>query len=100
MYKQPKQAIWTYSLENKIGIIQSIDMPMLLDIMRVGWINGPVLWALVEPNERKTPKLFRVYATGEELDENYVHIYLGTYLEESEETTHTYVWHVFKLMEM
>ncbi len=72
-------------------------MPMIIDIMRVGWLNEPVVWALVEPDEQKTTKLFRIYATGEELDNNYTHIYLGNCLEECDGTT--YVWHIFKLME-
>jgi hypothetical protein len=92
-----KQVVWKYSL-SFASKVQSIDIPIKYRLLCTKWLDGPTVWALVDPNTKKTPKLFRVYATGEKLDDNYTHVYIGTCFQKT--INMTYVWHVFQVIQL
>ena len=93
-----KRVVWKYPLD-LIGAVQTIEIPMECDLLCAEWLNGkPTVWALVRPDEEKTLRLFKVYATDEELDDKYTHFYIGTCFQEYGGMT--YVWHVFQVIKI
>lgn len=97
MNRQPRQVIWKYPLI-LTNEIQSINMPMQYKFLQAEWLNGPTIWALVDANGEEVLRLFRVYGTGEDLDDNYSHCYIGTCFQKT--IGITYVWHVFQVMKL
>jgi len=93
-----KRVVWKYSLD-LISKVQSIEIPMRCDLLCARWFNErPTIWALVEPDGEETLRLFRVYATGEKLDNRYAHFYIGTCFQKI--VGMTYVWHVFRVLQL
>lgn len=90
-----KRVVWKYPLD-LTSKVQAVEVPMECDLLCAEWIDRkPTIWALVQPDEEKTLRLFRVYATGEELDNKYAHFYIGTCFQKT--INMTYVWHVFQV---
>lgn len=93
-----KRVIWKYSLD-LTSKVQSVKIPMGCDLLYAKMLDGrPTVWALVEPANEETLRLFRVYATGEKLDNKYAHFYIGTCFQKT--IGMTYVWHVFRVMQI
>ena len=93
-----KRVVWKYPLA-LIDAVQTVEIPIGCDLLCAEWLNGkPTVWALVQPGEEKTLRLFKVYATDEKLDNKYAHFYIGTCFQEY--NSKTYVWHVFRVMKI
>ena len=97
MSKQPKRVVWKYQLI-LTSEVQTVDIPVKCRNLCVKWLNGPTMWALVEPDEGRTLKSFKVYGTGEMLDRRYHHTYIGTCFQKT--TDITYVWHIFQVTKL
>lgn len=91
--------IFKYPLEMEEATTK-IEMPKYAEILTVQvGRDGPCLWAIVDPEEEKEEITLKIYATGEELDEeedtlNSQRIYIGTF----QQTYGEHVWHVFQII--
>lgn len=81
--------IWKYELY--VGPDAVHDMPAFSRILSVQMQDGkPVLWAEVNPREDRVTRKFRVYGTGQEIDDFGGH-YVGTFQDGP------FVGHVYEL---
>lgn len=82
------RAIWKYRLPIKTGE-QELGIPPDGRVVHVGMQAGQIaMWVEVDPSEGEGPRIFRVAATGEGVDDLWK--YVGTVLDDP------YVWHVFE----
>lgn len=69
--------IYKYPLEFKPE--QTIDIPMGSNIIALQMQGkNPCIWAIVSPEAKTTPVIFRMYMTGEEIDNPQSKAYVGT----------------------
>ena len=76
MSKSTIKTIWKYELE-KVGGDQSLSMPPLSDVVRVGMQGCRVcLWALVVPVDAKSfrARTFRITGTGQPVSEEAAYV--------------------------
>lgn len=85
--------IWKFKLDNKIV------MPVNAVILYIQFQHiHPCIWALVDPKAEKETREFRIYGTGQMIEEfdkadEIIRAYIGTYTEHKG----TLVWHVIEL---
>lgn len=74
-----KSVIWKYPISARAEF--TLEMPEgRFELLSVQMQNGePVMWAIVNPTQRKTLHKFRVVPTGEEFERTDLHRYLGTF---------------------
>ncbi len=82
-------SIWKYELTPNCT---TLDMPHDAQILSVQIQRGyPKLWALVDTNAPEKTRHFRIYGTGDEIDDSENLKYIGTF-----QMHGALVWHLFE----
>jgi len=81
------RVVWKYQLE-LTGNDQKIEIPAKATLLTVAWQNSPAMWFLVDKDQPKEIRTFRVVGTGHPVD--FTGEFLGTCFVDQ------YVWHVFE----
>jgi hypothetical protein len=83
------RAVWKFPLALN-PVAQLVSMPIGSRVIHVHEQNGrPALWAEVHPDQPSDSRLFRVFATGERIDDP-AYCYVGTvHIDWT-------VWHVYE----
>ena len=85
------RTIWKFDLKTVTN--QTILMPKGAEILAIqSQFNEPELWALVDPEAEKVPRLFKTFGTGHSLEDDKAGTYIGTYQTDGG----NYVFHVFE----
>lgn len=91
------RAVWKFSLLGpNPGGTQLINMPSGAMLMKVGMqAQGPVFWALVDPEQPVVSRTFMIVGTGHPTDrlDSGTFRYVGTF----EELDGALVWHLFEV---
>lgn len=95
IHEEPAKEVWKYPL--LLNDMQSIDMPAGAKFLTVQVQDDQAcLWALVEPQAAREPRVLETYGTGHRLkpvdDQVLRREYVGTYQAGS------FVYHVFELL--
>ena len=91
------QTIWRYLLEIEEDV-QEIIMPSVSKILHTTMMgNNIALWFIVDPEDDKVSRYFKVYGTGHAMRTDIIHDYIGTCLHIIEQTSESLVCHVFEV---
>ena len=91
-----KKTIWKFNL--KATDTQTIEMPAGAVVLTVQVQNGtPCLWAMVDPEESASKRIFKTFGTGHQIDNsrNVPLLFVGTY----QLLDGNLVFHVFEYVE-
>jgi len=87
------KTIWKYELPIKDNFI--IEIPVDAEILSIQTQeNTPCLWALVESDNLRSIRKFKMYGTGHPISDTIKQKYIGTF-----QVKFRFVFHVFELLE-
>jgi hypothetical protein len=92
------KAIYKYKLNHEMAGYQKIKIPALMEVKKVEVqyksSGRPVLWILVDTENKEIEYEFVIRTTGSSIEED--DIYIGTYFHENSFGDKNYVYHVFQ----